>query len=296
MLYANDRLLARLEEEMLREHSLELSWYEVLLHVTEADGRISQRDLLSRLLIGQSGLSRILTRMEAAHLVRRSAVEADKRNLWVELTDAGRERLRLAAPTHIAGIRRWFADRLTARQLEAIRAGLSRVLEGLSEEDENPAELVQTATDRLTPWTPQGPVSVTDTIAVRDALAALVVADAARSATASDIADLRNGVSAMAQRIGTPREFFQAARDLQRRVAVITPNLTLRSAYASLLDTLDQAAGAVIPESVSASIGERLRLDTCLVEAIAHRDGATAAEVVDLLRGLADDQRRAEVA
>lgn len=296
MLYANDRLLARLEEEMLREHNLELSWYEVLLHVTEADGHISQRDLLSRLLIGQSGLSRILTRMEAAHLVRRSAVEADRRNLWVELTDAGREQLRRAAPTHIAGIKRWFADRLTARQLEGIRVGLTRVLEGLSEEGESPAELVRTAADQPPPWTPQGPVSVTDTIAVRDALAALVVADAARSATASDITDLRNGVSAMAQRIGTPREFFQAARDLQRRVAVITPNQTLRSAYASLLDTLDQAVGAAIPESVTASMGERLRLDTCLVEAIAHRDGATAAEVVDLLRGLADDQRRAEVA
>jgi DNA-binding MarR family transcriptional regulator len=292
MLYAHDRLLARLEEEMLREHDLELSWYEVLLHVAEADGSISQRDLLSRLLIGQSGLSRVLTRMEAAGLVRRSAVETDRRNLCVQLTDAGCERLRRAAPTHIAGIKRWFADRLTARQAEAIRVGLSRVLEGLSEEGGTP--LVPVATGQLPPWIAQSPVSVTGTLAVRDALTPLVVADAVRSATASDIAELRRVVSAMAQRISTPREFFQAARDLQRRVAAITPNLALRSAYDSLLDALDQAAGDVVPESVSASMGERLRLDTCLVEAIAHRDGDTAAEVAGLLGALADDRPRAE--
>src|ERR1700761_4239523 len=106
MLYANDRLLKRLEEEMLREHNLELSWYEVLLHVAEAGGRIGQQALAARTLMGQSGLSRILTRMEAAQLVRRTTVETDRRNLCVELTEIGRERLRRAGAPPSPGRRR----------------------------------------------------------------------------------------------------------------------------------------------------------------------------------------------
>src|SRR5229473_7278038 len=86
MLYANDRLLKRLAEEMLREHDLELSWYEVLMHLAEAGGPINQRDLHQRTLMGQSGLSRVLAKMSEEGLVRRVTLAEDRRNLSVELT------------------------------------------------------------------------------------------------------------------------------------------------------------------------------------------------------------------
>jgi DNA-binding MarR family transcriptional regulator len=295
MLYANDRLLKRLEEEMLREHNLELSWYEVLLHVTEAGGRIGQQALAARTLMGQSGLSRILTRMEAAQLVRRTTVETDRRNLCVELTEIGRERLRRAAPTHIGGIGRWFGDRLTARQAEAIRAGLGKVLQGLSEEDEassprSPGASSEVAGVPATSWMVSEPVAVTDTLAVRDALEPLVVADAVQFATTSDIAELRARVTAMAQRINSPQEFSRAVRDLQRRMADISPNLTLRRAYTAMLDALDQAADAEVLGRVSDSPDERLRAHACLVEAIAERDKGAAAGIVAQSRAVNDSE------
>src|SRR6202023_2069453 len=134
MLYANDRLLKRLAEEMLREHDLELSWYEMLMHLAEAGGPINQRDLHQRTLMGQSGLSRVLAKMSEDGLVRRVTLAEDRRNLSVELTDRGRERLRRAAPLHLQGIKQWFGDQLTASQTEAIRVGLQRVLRTLAGE------------------------------------------------------------------------------------------------------------------------------------------------------------------
>jgi DNA-binding MarR family transcriptional regulator len=297
MLYANDRLLKRLEEEMLREHNLELSWYEVLLHVAEAGGQIGQRALVTRMLMGQSGLSRILTRMEAAQLVRRTAVEADRRNLRVELTEIGRERLRRAVPTHIGGIKRWFGDQLTARQAEAIRAGLGKVLQGLSEEDKapspgSPGVPAEVAGGPATPWMVSDPVAVTDTLAVRDALEPLVVADAVHFATTSDIAELRERVTSMAQRTNAPREFFRAVRDLQRRMADISPNLTLRRAYTALLDALDQATDAELPDRVRDLPEGRLRVHACLVEAIAERDEAAAAGIIAQSRAVTSPESR----
>src|SRR5713101_5102376 len=138
MLYANDRLLKRLAEEMLREHDLELSWYEVLMHLAEAGGPINQRDLHQRTLMGQSGLSRVLAKMSEDGLVRRVTLAEDRRNLSVELTDRGRERLRRAAPTHLQGIKRWFTDPMSARQVDAIRVGLERVLHNLAEDGRGP--------------------------------------------------------------------------------------------------------------------------------------------------------------
>ena len=129
MLYVNFHVMKRLSDEMLLEQNLELSWYEVLLHVGEAKGPITQRDLQELVMLGQSGLSRVLTRMEAAELIRRCALENDRRTLSVELTQIGRERLSRAARVHLAGIKRWFGDQLTTEESDTIGAALQNVSE-----------------------------------------------------------------------------------------------------------------------------------------------------------------------
>ncbi len=283
MLYANDRLLKRLEEEMLREQDLELSWYEVLLHLAEAGGPINQRDLHQLTLMGQSGLSRVLAKMSDDGLVRRVPLAEDRRTLSVELTDRGRERLRRAAPVHLRGIKQWFGDQLTARQTEVIRAGLQRVLRNLTGEggaEPKAAEPVAIGPSMLS--LSSDAVSTADAIAVRDAVEPLVVTDAARYATAEDVADLRRLLSTMTRRLDSPVEFLRADWALHRRIAHISPNSALRQVYTSLVDTIEDNVDAIVPDKQHPEYLQwRLRLHADLVEAIAESDPPAAAELAD---------------
>ena len=283
MLYANDRLLKRLAEEMLREHDLELSWYEVLMHLAEAGGPINQRDLHQRTLMGQSGLSRVLAKMSEDGLVRRVTLAEDRRNLSVELTDRGRERLRRAAPTHLRGIRQWFGDQLTASQTEAIRAGLQRVLRNLAGEGgakAKAAEPVAIGPSMLS--LSSNAVSTADAIAVRDAVEPLVVTDAARYATAEDVADLRRLLSTMTRRLDSPVQFLRADWALHRRIAHISPNAVLHQVYTSLVDTIEDNVDAIVPDKQHPEYLQwRLRLHADLVEAIAESDPSAGAELAD---------------
>lgn len=282
MLYAHDRLYKRLTEEMLQEHDLDISWYEVMLHVSEAGGPITQRALQERILMGQSGLSRVLTRMEAEALIERVADENDRRTLLVQLTQLGRDRLRRAAPTHIAGIKRWFGDRLTARQAEAMRAGLDKVLRGLDDDHDSASEpLTEVAIGQSMLSLSADAVSVADAIVVRDALEPLIVADAVRYATADDIAGLRQLVTAMARVTDDPVRFLQADWQLHRRIAGITRNEVLAQTYLPLVATLEQNVEQIVPDkSLPAYVQQRLRLHADLVEAIAAADADAAADLV----------------
>ena len=52
--------------------------------------------------MSQSALSRLIGRLESAGLVIRAICAADRRGIFVNLTEAGRERYLAARPTHRA--------------------------------------------------------------------------------------------------------------------------------------------------------------------------------------------------
>jgi DNA-binding MarR family transcriptional regulator len=287
MLYANDRLLQRLSQDLMDQHNLEMSWYEVMLHVAETGGTINQRALLARALLGQSGLSRVLTKMEGAGLIRRSATDTDRRTLDIELTPLGRERLRRAAPTHIAGIKRWFGDQLTARQADAIRAGLRKVVRGLDsdvplglhgkDEQGEPVADVQLITSTVAE-----PISVSDTLVVSDALEPLIIADAVRYATASDVGELRRFLNVMAAEIDAPVEFLKADWSMHRRMCAISPNDALQSAYLKLLATLERnVEDVVLYQGRDEYLRNRLQLHARLLTSIDDGDQERAAALME---------------
>lgn len=287
MLYANDRLLQRLSQDLMDQHNLEMSWYEVMLHVAETGGTINQRALLARALLGQSGLSRVLTKMEGAGLIRRSATDTDRRTLDIELTPLGRERLRRAAPTHIAGIKRWFGDQLTARQADAIRAGLRKVVRGLDsdvplglhgkDEQSEPVADVQLITSTVAE-----PISVSDTLVVSDALEPLIIADAVRYATASDVGELRRFLNVMAAEIDAPVEFLKADWSMHRRMCAISPNDALQSAYLKLLATLERnVEDVVLYQGRDEYLRNRLQLHARLLTSIDDGDQERAAALME---------------
>lgn len=121
MLRAHRELVARLDAELIRDHNLPLSSYEVLITLADAPGqRLRMGELANELLLSRSGLTRLIDRLERQGLVERRRCPEDARGWYAQLTEAGREKLVAARPAHREGVRRHFLDRLTDEDLDAL--------------------------------------------------------------------------------------------------------------------------------------------------------------------------------
>jgi DNA-binding MarR family transcriptional regulator len=124
LLRAHAALTRRFSSELLELHGLTLNDYEVLLHLAHApEHRLRRVDLADRILLTASGITRLLAGLERAGYVGRATCPGDARVTYAVLTDAGHQRLREAAPTHLGGIRDLFAARFSGEEL-AVLAGL----------------------------------------------------------------------------------------------------------------------------------------------------------------------------
>lgn len=117
-----------LGRELREQEDLPLTWYDVLVQLSEApDNRRRMQELADAVLLSKSGLTRLIDRMERAGLVRRTECPTDRRGTLAELTDAGYERLAATAPTHLAGVRRHFTDLLDDEEAAVLARALSRI-------------------------------------------------------------------------------------------------------------------------------------------------------------------------
>ena len=127
-LRAHAGITRRLNADLLAEHGLTLNDYEVLLHLAHApDRRLRRVDLVERLILTPSGITRLLDGLEGGGYVAKAACDSDRRVTYAVLTDAGHDKLRAAAVTHIAGIRSRFVDRFTGGELETLASLLARL-------------------------------------------------------------------------------------------------------------------------------------------------------------------------
>ena len=127
--------LFRTQVELLRRfrcddvwHELSLDEYDVLYTLTSSPGGTARiRDLQERSLLTQPSLSRMVDRLEAAGLGRRSPGEGDRRGVAVALTDEGRRLQRLVGGRHVRSIDRVVGEALDADELATLRALLDRL-------------------------------------------------------------------------------------------------------------------------------------------------------------------------
>jgi DNA-binding MarR family transcriptional regulator len=126
-LRAHAAVVAELESELVGV-SLPLAWYDVLLQLAEApQRRLRMAELADRVLLSRSGLTRLVDRLQAEGLVRREPSEHDRRGTYTVLAPAGLERLRRAAPVHLAGVQRHWLSRFTDDELRVLGGLLGRV-------------------------------------------------------------------------------------------------------------------------------------------------------------------------
>jgi DNA-binding MarR family transcriptional regulator len=115
------RVVDQLSAQMLTDHRLPLESFDVLIHLAEVpDKRLRQRDLRDRLLLSESGVSRLLVRMEKAGLLERRPAGEDRRGVEVVLTGEGAAVLATAVESHLDLVRYLFTDRLTATDRVAL--------------------------------------------------------------------------------------------------------------------------------------------------------------------------------
>jgi DNA-binding MarR family transcriptional regulator len=140
LLRAHASTTRRFNAELVTEHGLTLNDYEVLLHLSRADGRRLRRvDLAERILLTPSGITRLLEGLERAGYVERASCDSDARVTYAQLTDAGDDKLRDAAETHVTGIREFFRGRFSKDELQALGGLLERLpLEAADEPDCTP--------------------------------------------------------------------------------------------------------------------------------------------------------------
>ena len=92
---------AALEHELGRKHGLGVSEFEVLDRLAESERhKFRAQELADAIHLSQSALSRLIDRLERHGLVERSLCDADRRGVYVSLTEAGRQRHAESVPTH----------------------------------------------------------------------------------------------------------------------------------------------------------------------------------------------------
>jgi DNA-binding MarR family transcriptional regulator len=128
LLRAHAAATRRFNSDLVSGHGLTLNDYEVLLHLAHAPERRMRRvDLANNVFLTPSGITRLLAGLERAGYVERASCASDARVTYALLTDAGLEKLRKAASTHVEGIRSHFADRFSAEELETLGGLLARL-------------------------------------------------------------------------------------------------------------------------------------------------------------------------
>ncbi len=127
-LRAHAEITREMSAQLQREHGLTLHDYEVLLHLSHAEGCMMRRvDLAQSVLLTASGITRLLEGLERAGFVEKATCNSDARVSYAKLTDTGRAKLRAAAVTHYRGVDELFNRRYSGSELETLAQLLARL-------------------------------------------------------------------------------------------------------------------------------------------------------------------------
>jgi DNA-binding MarR family transcriptional regulator len=127
-LRSHSAITRQLNADLLAAHGLTLSDYEVLLHLSRAEGRMMRRvDLAQSVILTASGITRLLDGLERSGFVEKHSCATDARVSYAKVTNAGLRKLREAAITHLQGIDDLFTSRFTDVELESLAGLLGRL-------------------------------------------------------------------------------------------------------------------------------------------------------------------------
>jgi DNA-binding MarR family transcriptional regulator len=132
LLRVHAALVPVLDRELQAACDLPLTWYDVLLELNAAPGRrLSMGELGRVAVVSRSRVSRVVDELVAGGLVVREANPDDRRSAYAAITEAGRDRLRSAAPIYLNGIKQHFTAQMTTAEGGTVATALEKVLKAL---------------------------------------------------------------------------------------------------------------------------------------------------------------------
>jgi len=131
-LTATQLLSAQLDRELQHDSGIPHTYYEILVRLSEAPGRVLRMSELAQASeSSRSRLSHAVARLEEAGWVRRQTCPTDRRGSFAVLTDTGFQMLEAAAPAHVEGVRRHLFDQLSEEQVAQLGEISQVIIDGL---------------------------------------------------------------------------------------------------------------------------------------------------------------------
>jgi DNA-binding MarR family transcriptional regulator len=118
-LRAHSAMLRRITRDLEEAGLPPLPWYDVLAALRDApDLRLRQVDLAERVMLSNSGISRLIDRMADGDMVERVTCPTDRRSFEIQLTDAGAGLLDQMWPVYARGLAEDFLPALGSNPCE----------------------------------------------------------------------------------------------------------------------------------------------------------------------------------
>ncbi|GAA1636193.1 MULTISPECIES: MarR family winged helix-turn-helix transcriptional regulator [Brevibacterium] len=124
---------AKLEADLRENFGIGLPEYEILVRLSEHEGRSMRMALLaSDTTMSRSRLTHSVARMEKKGLLSRCPIPEDGRGVNCAMTDAGWDLLVAAAPTHVESVRSNLVDLLTPEEMATLGVAFGKVARHLT--------------------------------------------------------------------------------------------------------------------------------------------------------------------
>jgi len=128
-LFAHARVVRALEADMLEQHDLPLTWFDLLSRIKQAPGqRLRMHQLEEASLFTRSGITGLADRLEQAGFVRRERSAEDRRGVYLAITQAGMDKIDEVWPHHELSIQKHFGQYLDPKGAKALQAATEKIL------------------------------------------------------------------------------------------------------------------------------------------------------------------------
>lgn len=129
-------LFDRLERDLTSQSDMPVTYYELLVILSESPDRTRRMSDLARFTRSKpSRISHAVNKLEQAGWVRREHFAADRRGWLAVLTDEGMAALEAAAPCHVESVRAHLIDLLTPEQFHQLKEIHQVLLDHLADEE-----------------------------------------------------------------------------------------------------------------------------------------------------------------
>lgn len=143
-LTATHLLEHRIEDQLKADSGLTHAQYEILVQLSASPGgQMRMTELARRAIVSKSGLTYQVGQLEKRGLVTRATCPSDERGVLAILTEEGERCLERTAPRHVAVVRAFLIDRLTADEIRTMRQIMTKAASAMETAPARPLRLPQ---------------------------------------------------------------------------------------------------------------------------------------------------------